>query len=82
MRIFKIHKQKPIYQKMNPLLNIKLDDANYILSKGYASKENAEEYRDRWNNGGKRLTRLKLSERICYISGAGPFLAPYLIQID
>lgn len=67
--------------KINPLIGTKLDDANFLLAKGYATKENALEYAERWNRPGHRLTRLELKERVSYACGV-QMLSPYLKQLD
>lgn len=71
----------PLLIIMNILHGKKLDDANFLLSRGHATKENAIDYVNWWNNGGKRLTKLELRERISYVCQV-PLLTPYLFQYE
>jgi hypothetical protein len=65
----------------NPLNFLTLDQSNYLLARGNANKEHALEYIERWNTGGKRLTRLELRERVSYVNKI-EIIAPYMAQKD
>lgn len=54
-----------------------LDEVNYKLRQGYASKAEAEAYVYWWNNSGKRFTTATLRERLVSLNGIG-VMAPYI----
>ena len=62
---------------LGPLRYANLDDANWLLSKGQATKEHAAAYVAMWNRPGMRLTRAELRERVIY-EGRTELLAPYI----
>lgn len=63
--------------KLGPLQHCNLDDANYLLSQGRASKENAQAYVEMWNQPGHRFTVAALGERLVNLNGCG-CLAPFI----
>lgn len=54
-----------------------LDDVNYRLRVGMASKEDAEAYVRWWNTSGKRLTTATLEVRAVSLNGVS-LMAPYI----
>lgn len=66
---------------LGPLRYSNLDDANYLLAQGRASKCHAEAYVEMWNKPGMRFTTAKLGERLVSRDGVA-CLAPYIIQGD
>ena len=49
--------------KMGELQYCNLDTANYLLSQGRATKENAEAFVEMWNKPGHRSTIARLEEK-------------------
>lgn len=66
---------------LGPLRYARLDDANWMLSKGQATKEHAAAYVAMWNRPGMRLTRAELRERVVF-EGRVELLAPYIEIFD
>jgi hypothetical protein len=62
---------------LGPLQYCNLDDANYMLSRGRASKEHAQAYVDMWNRPGMRFTKASLGERVVNLHGV-EMLAPWI----
>ncbi len=58
-----------------------LDDVNYRLSQGLASKADAKQYVKWWNESGKRFTVATLRERSVTL-GRCVCLAPYITIAD
>ncbi len=70
-------KQETTQSDLGPLKHCNLDDANYLLRMGRASKANAEAYVAMWNKPGMRLTTATLSEHLVNVSGVG-LMAPFI----
>jgi len=62
---------------LGTLQHCNLDDANYMLRMGRASKENAQAYVEMWNRPGMRFTEATLAERLVNVSGVA-LMAPYI----
>ena len=61
---------------LGPLQHSKLDDANYLLSQGRATKEHAQAYVEMWNRPGMRVTTATLKERL--VAYGGGCMAHYI----
>lgn len=64
-------------EKMGELQHCNLDDANYMLRMGRASKAQAEEYVKMWNSPGMRMTTARLDEQLVNVNGVG-LLSPII----
>ncbi len=59
------------------LTGLKLDDANYFLRMGRASRADAEAYVAMWNQPGHRFTKAKLDDHLVNVDGVA-LLAPFI----
>lgn len=59
------------------LTGLKLDDANYYLRMGRATREDAEQYVAMWNQPGHRLTRATLDDHLVNVDGIA-LMAPFI----
>lgn len=64
-------------KELGPLQYCNLDDANYMLTQGRASKENAEAYVEMWNKPGMRMTTAKLEQKLVNLGGCA-CLSPFI----
>lgn len=62
---------------LGPLAHCNLDDANYMLRMGRASRQDAEHYVAVWNRPGHRLTVARLDEQLVNVNGVG-LLSPVI----
>ena len=62
---------------LGPLTHCNLDDANYMLRMGRASRHDAENYVAAWNRPGHRLTVARLDEQLVNLNGVG-LLSPVI----
>lgn len=62
---------------LGPLTHCNLDDANYMLRTGRASRQDAENYVAAWNRPGHRLTVARLEEHLVSVNGVG-LLSPVI----
>lgn len=62
---------------LGPLTHCNLDDANYMLRMGRASRRDAENYVAAWNRPGHRLTVARLDEQLVNVNGVG-LLSPVI----
>ena len=60
-----------------PLTHCNLDDANYMLRMGRASRRDAENYVAAWNRPGHRLTVARLEEHLVNANGVS-LLSPVI----
>jgi hypothetical protein len=64
---------------MDTLIGKTLEQANFLLARGYATKQNAIDFIIRWNEGGKRLTKVDLGERLSFACGVS-LKTPFIFQ--
>lgn len=62
---------------LGPLTHCNLDDANYMLRMGRASRQDAEDYVAAWNRPGHRFTVAHLEEHLVNVNGVG-LLSPVI----
>ncbi len=62
-------------------VGLTLEQVNYHLLQGYATKADAAQYVEWWNRSGKRLTVATLREKVVTL-GRVECLAPYITIAD
>lgn len=65
---------------LGPLAHCNLDDANYMLRMGRASRHDADNYVAAWNRPGHRLTVARMEEHVVNVNGVG--LLSFVIKIS